>query len=313
MSASPPSNERDRQPAKPPAGPPPAAPPPPGRGEQGGRPAERVSGDAAYARFTAFLERHVGITLGATKDYLVNSRLAPVLATWGLPDLPAVVDALERRQDEALRAAVVDAMTTNETNWFRDTYPFRYLGEALFGELFARRRPIRIWSAACSSGQEAYSMAMLVHEYRTVRPADNATPVDIVATDVSGAVLRQARAGVYDALGGVRGLSPERLTRYFDRTPAGYELKPVIRNRVSFREFNLLGDPALLGQFDVVFLRNVLIYFSVETRARLLARIRRQMQPKGVLVVGASEAIPERELGLTMVKLPDGVIYRRGE
>lgn len=267
--------------------------------------------DPVYRRFAAYIEAQVGVVLGPSKGYLVDSRLTPICAQYGLRDLTAVVTALERKADPGLKAAVIDAMTTHETLWFRDGHPYRILVGHVLPELASTTRRLRIWSAACSSGQEPYSLSIAVDEFLS-RPRSGIRPmIEILATDVSAAMLAQAQTGVFAVNLGVRGLNQDQIAAYFDRSAAGFQLKPAYRHAVTFREFNLLADLGPLGYFDVVFLRNVLIYFSPATRTALLRRLQRVIRPGGYLFLGASESVAERSDGFQLRKFADGVAYQR--
>lgn len=264
-----------------------------------------------YDRFCRYLESVCGITLGANKAYLVRSRLSGIMEDVGAHTLGELVSGLERGTSPALKVRVIDAMTTNETLWFRDEYPFEILKDMIFPELGGpRAQPIRIWSAACSSGQEPYSLSMTVSEYLMQRPGSLPMGVQIVATDIAPSILKQARSGLYDDLEIGRGLSAERRMRYFTREGDKLKLRDDIRARVEFREANLLQSFATLGMFDIVFCRNVLIYFSHENKRDILTRIARTLRPRGYLFLGGSEPIANYSNEFEMVRCPRGVLYR---
>ncbi|HER20121.1 MAG TPA: protein-glutamate O-methyltransferase CheR [Chromatiales bacterium] len=196
---------------------------------------------------------------------------------------------------------VVDAMTTNETLWFRDGYPFLALERKFFPEALATRKTTyRIWSAACSTGQEAYSISITADEQRV--PFN----VEIVGTDIAEAVVAKARRGVFDDLSLGRGLSPERKRQYFVKTADGWQIAPAISRRVQFREGNLLALRPEPRRYDLVFCRNVLIYFSRETKARIIDRIADTLQPGGYLLLGASESLTQLSDRFTPERLPTG-------
>ena len=215
-----------------------------------------------YQQFCQFLETRCGIVLGDNKQYLVRSRLNPLLKQSGMSDFGVLIKQVISGRDSALMTKVVDAMTTNETLWFRDSYPFMLLAEQLLPQFESLNRPLKIWSAACSSGQEPYSIAMTVNEYRRRKPGSFRQGVQIVATDISSKVLAQCKTGEYDDLSLARGLSAERRQRFFASLPNGNSrINSDIRDMVSFRPLNLLESYLGLGKFDIVFCRNVLIYF----------------------------------------------------
>lgn len=263
-----------------------------------------------YAEFSRFLSECCGLVLGENRQYLVSSRLSRLLNEFSFEKVEDLLKALRRSPDPTLRSRVIDAMTTNETSWFRDNYPFEILRQTVFPTLAAKKRPIRIWSAACSSGQEPYSIAMVAAEWEASAPT-KAVPVSIVATDLSESVLAEARTGVYDGLSIVRGLSSERRQRYFETVENGHRIKPEIQRRVRFQKLNLIESYAALGKFDIVFCRNVLIYFSADTKRRIFDGIARQMDSGGYLFVGASESVGSYTTAFEVLRTPQGTMLRR--
>lgn len=264
-----------------------------------------------YRDFRMFLEKACGIVLGENKQYLVSSRLTRVMHEFGLKSFGDLVTAIKRDAQSPLRNRIVEAMTTNETSWFRDNHPFLTLKELIFPELGKlRRNPIRVWSAACSSGQEAYSISMAVNEFQMSNPGAMSGEVSIVGTDIAPSVVNQAKTGRYDTLSMARGLSPERRQRYFRVDGNMAEVIPAIRARVQFRELNLLQSYALLGRFDIIFCRNVLIYFSSESKRDILERMARSLNPGGYLFLGGSESLTGFSDAFEMVRHGGGVVYR---
>lgn len=270
---------------------------------------------AEFDQFRQFLQDACGIALGDNKQYLVSSRMRRLLEEHKLASFSALLVALNRPNSRRLKDQVIDAMTTNETFWFRDIYPFEHLKDQLLPALMVGQQkstePIRIWSAACSSGQEPYSISIAVEEYRQNRTMGVLRrPVQIVATDLSSIVLEQARAGSYDRAAIARGLSEERLTRYFDKRDDRWHVKPVIRERVQFKALNLLDPYMSLGRFDVVFCRNVLIYFDAELKQRILRKLHGVLKPGGILCLGSSESLAGAGNLFEMVRCEPGIMYR---
>jgi len=261
-----------------------------------------------YKNFQVFLEKACGIVLGANKHYLVSSRLNRLMTESNIPTLQGLVDALNKSINSALRTKVIEAMTTNETLWFRDTYPFQVLSQTIFEDYKQQnKKSIRIWSAACSSGQEPYSISMTVDEYLKKTPGFK---VDVIATDISQEILNAAKMAKYDALALARGLSEERKRQYFSPVGDQWQVNANIRSRVNFREVNLLQSYSALGKFDAIFCRNVLIYFSAESKKDILNRMADALNPRGFLMLGASESITQYSDRFEMVRASTGVVYR---
>jgi len=265
-----------------------------------------------YDAFRRFLQETSGILLGDNKQYLVRSRLQRVLTDNHLDSVTALLEQLRRPGSSPLKEAVIDAMTTNETLWFRDHHPFRILQDKLLPEFASRSsgQPLMIWSAACSTGQEPYSVAMVVEEFRRAHPG-RLPNVRILATDISRHVLEVARRGEYEMLAIGRGLSPQRQRQFFTPCESGcWKIRPQLRNMVEFRELNLL-DRFMPGRFDIIFCRNVLIYFSVELKKDILTRMHAALNPGGYLILGASESLSGLQDPYEMVQCHPGIIYRK--
>lgn len=270
-----------------------------------------VSPDA-YRQFREFLEQQCGIVLGDNKQYLVRSRLGGLLHDRQMTNIDDLLRQSISGRDRGLLQQVIDAMTTNETLWFRDSYPFELLIRQILPELATRQRRIRIWSAACSSGQEPYSIAMSILEYQRTNPGAASLSVEILATDLSSNMLRKCEEGAYDELSLARGLSPERRQRYFQQHASGMlQVKPEVRRMVSFRSLNLLHSYSSLGKFDIVFCRNVLIYFSTELKQKILQQIAAQLNTGGILFLGASESVAAAADYYRMVKCNPGLYYAK--
>lgn len=227
------------------------------------------------------------IVLEPGKEYLVESRLVPLAREAGHGCVDDYVAELSTRRSPAALKLVVEALTTNETSWFRDGDPFKELRETIFPAL-ARTRPnrhLRIWAAACSSGQEPYSIVMAAMD----TPELAGWKIDVLATDLSQEMLARGRKGEYSQLEVNRGLPATTMVRHFERAGLNWRINQSIRERVEFRELNLTRPFPPMGQFDVVFLRNVLIYFDLPTKRDVLQRVRRVMAPDAHLFLGAAE------------------------
>jgi chemotaxis protein methyltransferase CheR len=276
--------------------------------------ASRVSsGDLDFEQFRTFLEKACGILLGTNKQYLVSSRLNKLMDQNSIKTLGELVQRMQTQPRSGLREQVVDAMTTNETLWFRDVYPFEVMKNRVLPEMIKASpgQRLRIWSAACSSGQEPYSLSMTLDEFEKTNIGQLKGGVQIVATDLSPSMLINCKSGEYDSLAMGRGLSQERLQRYFDpKEPGRWVVKPAIRSRIEFRPLNLLDSYASLGKFDVVFCRNVLIYFSAEVKKDILTRMHAMLKPGGYLFLGASEALNGLPNHYQMVQCSPGIIYK---
>ena len=268
---------------------------------------------AEFNAFREFLEKKSGIVLGDNKQYLVTIRLKKLQEEHGIKSLTELMTRMQAQPRGLLQEQVVDAMTTNETLWFRDTFPFEIMKNKVLPELLKKQpgQRLRVWSAACSSGQEPYSLSMIVDEYDRANLGQGKAAVQIVATDLSPSMLQACKEGEYDSLAIARGLSRERLDTYFDKTPANtWKVKQAIKNRIEFRLGNLLDSYAGLGKFDVVFCRNVLIYFSPEAKKDILTRIHATLKPGGYLILGASEALNGLPELYSMVQCNPGIIYQ---
>jgi chemotaxis protein methyltransferase CheR len=249
-----------------------------------------------YKFLADLLKRASGLALGEGKDYLLESRLPPVATRLGFADIAALVQALRQRPTADMEKGVCDAMTTGETFFFRDSTPFVVLEKQIIPELLpkvrAQGRPLRIWCAASSTGQEPYSIAMIVDQMRSTI---GTTRVEIIATDYATATLARAKEGIYNQFEVQRGLPVQLLVKYFQQVPSGFQVTADLRSKVTFRELNLLHPFTSLGMFDIVFVRNVLIYFDTLTKRDVLERIARQLHPGGSVLLGGTE----NTLGIT--------------
>lgn len=272
----------------------------------------RISQDE-FRLFSQFLEKNCGILLADHKQYLVQSRLGKIMQETALSSLSELVARLERPGANQLKDKVIDAMTTNETLWFRDTHPYDILKNKLLPEMREKKRAqrLRIWSAACSTGQEPYSMSIIIDEFKKENPGVFTAGEEIVATDISTSALQQARAGEYEMLALGRGLDKARMEKHFRSNPQGsWTVNPNIKSRIRFQSLNLLGQYGALGQFDIIFCRNVLIYFSSELKADILKKMHKQLNPGGYLLLGASESLSGLSDYYKMIHCRPGIIYQ---
>jgi chemotaxis protein methyltransferase CheR len=268
--------------------------------------------DKEYILFRDFLEQQCGIVLGENKQYLVKSRLAPLMQRFGVASLSELVTKTLSPFERQLRSAVIDAMTTNETLWFRDTYPYELLKKQIFPEMEKTCRNVKIWSAASSSGQEPYSIAMTALEYQQSRPGSFSLGVSILGTDISNTMLEHCQRAEYDGLALSRGLSPERRSKFFEDSGKGMmRVKEPVRKNVSFRHLNLLDSYTLLGKFDIIFCRNVLIYFSADVKAKIIRQFAQSLNSRGYLFLGASESLSSLNNDFEMIRCNPGIIYRK--
>lgn len=268
--------------------------------------------DSEYKTFRDFLEQQCGIVLGDNKQYLVKSRLAPLMQRFGVNSLSELVAKTLSPFERQLRSAVIDAMTTNETLWFRDTYPYELLKKMILPDLEKDHRNVKIWSAASSSGQEPYSIAMTALEYQQSKPGAFGLGVQILGTDISNTMLEHCQRAEYDGLALSRGLSPERRSKFFEDSGNGMmRVKEPVRRHVSFRHLNLLDSYTLLGKFDIIFCRNVLIYFSADVKAKIIRQFAQSLNPKGYLLLGASESLASTNSDFEMIRCNPGIIYRK--
>ena len=247
-----------------------------------------------YEFLRKLLKERSGLDLSADKQYLLESRLIPLARRAGVPGLPELVQKLKGGA-EALIAEVVEAMTTNETFFFRDKVPFDHFKGTIMPEMLharASRRSLRIWCAASSTGQEPYSIAMCLKE---LGAALTGWRVEIIATDLSQGVLEKSRAGLFSQFEVQRGLPIQLLVKHFTQTGELWQLNADVRAMVQFRQLNLMQDFSHLGVFDIIFCRNVLIYFDQDTKTNVFGRLAKVIEPDGFLIMGAAETV----VGLT--------------
>lgn len=256
------------------------------------------------------VRRQSAIELDAAKTYLIEARLTPLARRYGLASAEELVGRLQTQADPLLRRQAVEAMTTNETSFFRDSHPFEALRSTIIPELMrtrAAQRTLDIWSAACSTGQEAYSIAMSLRENF---PELRSWKTGILGTDLSEDVLEKARAGRFSQIEMNRGLPAPLMAKYFRREGLQWELQPEIRAMASFVKLNLIEPWAALPTMDIVFLRNVLIYFAPSVKKTILEKVRKTMAPHAVLFLGAAETTVGLDAMFQRVQVGNSVFYR---
>jgi chemotaxis protein methyltransferase CheR len=255
---------------------------------------------ADFAYIQDLLKREAGISLGQDKMYLVESRLAPVLRQWRFENMSDLIGRCMQK-DAKLITTVIDAMTTNETLFFRDLKPFDALREAVLPDLIKKReatRKLRIWSAACSTGQEPYSIALILHNYFGGLEGWN---VEILGTDLSTEAITRAKDATYNQFEVQRGLPIQLLLKYFEQHGENWTLRDGIRKKVRFEAANLMKDSLSFGQFDLILCRNVLIYFDEPTKRTVIERLSKQLTRDGYICLGGSESMHGLNDGFTSI------------
>ena len=240
-------------------------------------------------RVIDYINRAAGIVLTAEKAYFIEARLSPVIREESLPSIEELMNRAEHG-DRRLAQRIVDALTTNETFFFRDKAPFDHFRNIIIPELVSRRppgKPIRIWCAACSSGQEPFSLVMVLDEMRAQL---GGRQVEIHASDISEAILSKAKSGTFNQFEVQRGLPTKMLLHYFAKDGDNWKISQDVVRRVNFFKFNLLDDPRAMGTFDVIFCRNVLIYFDRPTRAKIFDKLADRLAPDGFMLLGGAES-----------------------
>lgn len=258
----------------------------------------------------ALVKQRAAIVLEPGKEYLVEARLLPVARSVGCDSLEALVDKLKTGQNAALQTRVIEAMTTNETSWFRDLHPFEAFCSKVVPEILETRKAektIRMWCGAASSGQEPYTVLILMAERF---PQLKDWTIDFVATDISAEMIAKCQAGRYSQLEMNRGMPTPLLLKYFERDGLDWRVKPELRARVQFKTMNLAAPWPAMRTLDVVFLRNVMIYFDVATKKQILSGIHRLLRPGGWLFLGSAESTLGVHDGFERVTEGKAVIYR---
>jgi chemotaxis protein methyltransferase CheR len=266
------------------------------------------AGDFDYV--CTLLRQQSGMVLEAGKEYLVETRLKPVAKQAGFASLTDLISQLRDRPLNQLHVSVVEALTTNETQFFRDIHPFEALQSSILPELFRKRaatRQLNVWCAAASTGQEPYSLAMLLADSFPDRASWH---VRCLASDLSEEALARARQGCYRQLEVNRGLPPRLLTKYFSEQGADWQLAEQILRRVEFRNINLVAAWPVLPQMDLILMRNVLIYFNVETKKAILRKVRKVLKPDGYLFLGSAETTLNLDTAFEQVQFNKTVCYQ---
>jgi chemotaxis protein methyltransferase CheR len=262
-----------------------------------------------FAFVCQLLKQRAAIALSANKSYLVDTRLLPLARSARLHSVDELIDRLRRSPDESLLQAVVEAMTTNETSFFRDGAPFDILCDVVLPELIRRRaaqRTIHIWSAGCSSGQEPYTIAMLwLERFSHLKH----WRVKLLATDISTEMLERAEGGRYTTMEVNRGLTAEHRERYFQRDGDEWQIDPRVRSMVEFRRLNLSDVWSAVPAMDIILLRNVLVYFDLPTKQGILKKIRTVLRPDGYLFLGGTETTLMIDDAFDRVATPAGSYY----
>lgn len=272
---------------------------------------------ATFDQLRGAIQKACGLVISDDKEYLVRDRLAPLIADRKLESFENLGRRLQAGFDDQLLEAVVDAVTTRETSFFRDPHVFQSLLADVFPRLVAELTPpgraIRIWSAGTANGQEAYSLAMLANEYLASNRRSDMPGLSfsICATDISRAALRVAEAGVYDAREMARGVDATRATRFFQREGKKFRAVPALRSLIEFRQVNLCNSLTAMGAFDLICCRNVLIYFDIPTRQRICRQFQNQLRENGWLLLGAAENLYGLQTEFESVRAGDSLFYRK--
>jgi chemotaxis protein methyltransferase CheR len=269
--------------------------------------------DADFEFVRKLIYERSAIVLEPSKAYLVDARLTPIVRREGLASLGDLVARLRAESFGELHRTVVEAMTTNETTFFRDVHPFDALKRHVVPSVLSRKaqeRTLNVWCAACSSGQEPYSIAMLLRESF---PQLASWTIQIIATDLSNDILERAKRGVYSQLEVNRGLPAVLLVRHFKRQGVEWQVSDDLRAMVTFRPLNLIESWPLLPRMDVIFLRNVLIYFDVDTKKAILAKVRRVLHTEGYLFLGGAETTTNLDETFERVQFEKSGCYRLRE
>lgn len=241
-----------------------------------------------YALIRKLILDSIGIAISEDKDYLIDYRLSPIAVELGYSNIQQFVSAIEMGMDDSHKKKIIEAMTTNETSFFRDFFPFETMCEKIFPELIKKKKfdeDIRIWSAVCSSGQEAYSIAFLINESFPT----HWNSIRIYGSDISTKMLEKAKEGRYSCFEIKRGIPESKVNLFFHKENETYIVRDIYKKKIDFFELNLLNISNAVGRMDCILLRNVLIYFNDPTRDRIIQNIKQLLKPSGFLVLGSTE------------------------
>ena len=277
--------------------------------------------ESSYLAFSRFLHEKLGIVLGTNRQYLVRSRLSAIARDSDYSSMDVFVKDIINGKNNDLTVKCLELMTTNETFWFRDIYPFTILKSHLLPELNKQQKKLRIWSSACASGQEPYSIAMTICEYKRAAPSAFPEGIEIIASDFSSKMINIAQAGIYDELALGRGLEKKYKDGYFEQIDTlqrasllsknTMQISPAIRRMVQFKGFNLLSEYSAMGKFDIIFCRNVLIYFDGNQKAAILKKFAACLPQSGALMLGAAESIGGADSIFKMRSIDKGLYYSK--
>ncbi|MFC1585865.1 CheR family methyltransferase [Fibrobacterota bacterium] len=268
-----------------------------------------------FRNFINYIQKHCGILLQDKKEYLIESRLKDLVLQNGCKSFGALLIKAKTLPHTRLRDRIVDAITTKETFWFRDGYPFTILKEKIlpeYAEHFQSGKRLKIWSMACSTGQEPYSIAMAIHDFCRKKAAMDPGMFEILATDISPSALFLAMNGSYDRFTIARGLPTEMRKRHFTQERRVFSISEEIKKMVTFKKFNLQDSFSGLGRFDVVFCRNVAIYFSADFKKEIFKKIAGVLKPRGNLILGGAESISHYSTIFNRLTYKKGPYYELG-
>lgn len=265
-----------------------------------------------YQDFKVFLEKQTGIVLGHNKRYLVENRLISIIEKYKFHSFSELIFHVQQSNDKNIEIDVIDAMTTNETLWFRDKYPFEILKNKVFPEFGYLQRPLQVWSAACSSGQEPYSIAMSYLDFKQQNLLTASSGISILGTDISPRMIKIANQSTYKLMELNRGITQEYRNRYFIKSFADkLTLKDSVTQLVNFKVHNLKDSYSQFGKFDIIFCRNVLIYFSAATKVKILRQFTAALNPGGLLFLGSSESLTNLSNEFDMIISKPGIFYKK--
>jgi len=269
--------------------------------------------DSEFHAFAAHLQECSGIVLSESKKYLVVSRLSRLMRVMKVDTMADLVRQMKNSPKGHLSEMVIEAMTTNETSWFRDNYPFEYFKNQFIPEMQKQgNRNIHVWCAASSTGQEPYSLSMCMSEAQEERADTAGMRCAFLATDISSSILAEARTGIYNEISMARGLSPERRKKFFTDAGSGLSLlNAKEKDRVSYEIFNLMHTPSHSERFDLILCRNVLIYFSLADKQKILQNFHKALKKDAYLMLGSTELAVESQNLYERVRIPGGTIYRK--